>query len=1198
MFAKIAAFELRYQLRQPVFWVTFAVFFLLTFGSMTVDQIQIGSGGNVHKNSPFSIAQIHFIWSLFYMFATTAFVANVVVRDDETGYGPIIRSTRVSKFAYLDGRFTGAFIAVSLAFLSVPLAIWLGSLTSLLGWVDPETLGPNKLEYYAWAMGVMALPNIFLTASLFFVLATTTRSMMATYLGVVGFLVAYFTVNALTNKPEFEQMMALWDPLGAGAFGYVTEYWTAFERNGKVPALAGYILYNRLIWIGIGLAALTGAYALFRFQDPGVKARKAEKNREIEPAAEVAIAPPPSHAGPLPKPATGGGAAWAQLAARTRFEMRQVFLSPAFLVLMALGLFNSFGGLWFSNQLYGGESYPVTTQAIPTLLGAFSLIPMLIAIYYAGELVWRERDRRTHEIIDATALPDWAFVIPKTLAITLVLISTLIVSVVASVLIQAAKGYFGFELDKYLLWYVLPYALDWALLAALAVFLQTISPHKFIGWGLMGLYLILTIVASQTGWDHNLYIYGGATGVPLSDMNGAGDYLGYSLWFRAYWTAFALILLVLAHVLWRRGTETRLMPRLKRAPRRLAGPAGVLAGVALVAFVGLGGYIFYNTNVLNEYRNRQNGERWQADYEKTLLRYEKLPRPLVRDVKLAVDLDPHAPHMTTRGSYVLENATGAPLSEVHLRFDRDVKVTSLALPGATLAREFPRFNYRIYKLATPMAPGEKRTLTFSTEIGQRGFRNSGNTTRLVGNGTFVNNSEFAPTIGMDRSGVLQDRAIRRKYGLPPELRPPKLEDESARKDPYFPVDWVTSDITITTVADQTPIAPGYKVSDVTKDGRRTARFVTEAPILHFFSIQSADYLEKHKAHKGVDLVVYYDKHHPWNVDRMLNALAVGLDYYQANFSPYQFRQARIIEFPGYETFAQAFAGTMPYSERIGFVAKFDDPEKIDYVTYVTAHELGHQWWAHQVIGSNQQGATVLSETQAQYSALMVMEKIYGPDQIRKFLKFELDRYLRSRGGEVIEELPLARVENQGYIHYQKGGLVMYLLRDMVGEEAVNRALRRVLAQYAFKGAPYPRSTDLVNALRAEVGPEHQQLITDLFEKITLYDLKATDPKVTRRPDGRFDVVMTVEAKKLYADGKGKETEAALLEPFDIGLFTAEPGRKTFDAKNVVFFEKRPIRSGRQELRFVVDRAPTYVGVDPYNKRIDRNSDDNVIKVGG
>jgi aminopeptidase N len=248
-----------------------------------------------------------------------------------------------------------------------------------------------------------------------------------------------------------------------------------------------------------------------------------------------------------------------------------------------------------------------------------------------------------------------------------------------------------------------------------------------------------------------------------------------------------------------------------------------------------------------------------------------------------------------------------------------------------------------------------------------------------------------------------------------------------------------------------------------------------------------------------------------------------------------------------------------------------------------------------VIGADMQGATALSETLAQYSALMVMEKTYGQPAIRRFLKRELDTYLRARGGEVIEELPLLRVENQPYIHYNKGSLVMYLLRDRLGEARVNAALRRLLAQYAFRGAPYPRSQDLVDALRAEAGPEHQQLITDLFEKITLYDLKTKTAVAKKRPDGRYDLTLTIEAKKMYADGKGKETEAPLAETIEVGAFAAEPGKKGFDASKVQAVERRTIRSGAQTVTLVTAAPPRFVGVDPYNMLIDRNGDDNLTR---
>ena len=1189
MFAKIASFEFRYQLRQPAFWVIAIVFGLLAFAAIASPNVQIGSGGNVVKNAPFSLTINHIIFNVYFMLATTAIVANVVARDTQTGFGPMILSTRITKGAYLYGRFFGAFGAVALCYLSIAIGTLLGT---FMPWVDPETLGPLRLGDYAYAYGVFGLTGLFLTSSLFFMLATITRSMMATYIGVVAVLIAYLASSGvLGSRPEFETAMAWAEPFGAGAYGLVTKYWTATERNTLNAPLEGVLLWNRLIWTGVGAAFLAAAYLLYRPSPRGAKLKKQERLKALVETNVVA-----TPVGALPRPTYGFASGATQLWSRAVFETVLVFKSPAYVVLILLAMAFAVAVLFFTGEIYGAPILLATRVVIDALTGTFGLISMVIAIYYAGELVWRDRDRKVHEIVDASSTPDWTFLIPKTLALGLVLISTLLIGVLAGVVTQTIKGHTDYELDKYLLWYVFPQSLGFLQLAVLAIFVQALSPNKFVGWAIMVVYMISTIVLSNLGFDHPLYQYSQGVGMPLSDMNERGDFAVFAAWFDAYWSAFAIVLMVLAYGLWRRGTEQRLWPRLKRLPHRLAGPAGLIGGAALATFVGVGVFIYINTNVWNEYRTRDAVEAEQAAMEKALLRYEITPQPSVADVRLVMDLRPHQPKLTTRGSYVLVNNTGAPLPEVHLRWQDDLDMIDLTVEGASVAREWEDFEYRIYRFATPMQPGERRNVTFETVLEQRGFRAGGNTTRLVDNGSFVNNFEFAPMVGMDRQGLLTDRAKRRKAGLPAELRPAKLEDESARGRNYIGADWVTADITVSTEADQTVVAPGQMVSDVVSGDRRTSRFVTESPVLNFFSVQSARYERTARMHNGVEMVVFHDPAHDRNVPRMLDGLSASLDYFQANFSPYQFRQARIVEFP-YGSFAQSYPNTFAWAEGLGFIADLSDPTKIDYVTYVGAHEFGHQWWAHQIVGSNQQGATVLSETLAQYSALMVMEKMYGKDQIRRFLKQELDRYLRSRGTERLEELPLMRVENQQYIHYQKGGLVMYLLRDQIGEEAVNRALRRVLAQYAFQSAPYPRSLDLIAALRAEAPADKQALITDLFEKITLYDVKTTGVTATRRADGRWDVAVTVDARKLYADGEGVETAAPLNETFDVGIFTAEPGKGAFDENDVVLLERRPIRSGVQTLRFITTREPKFAGVDPYNKWIDRNSDDNVRTVG-
>jgi len=1210
MLAKIAAFELRYQLRAPVFFIGFALFFLLAFGSVTIDEIRIGGRGNVNVNSPYAILQTLLVMSVFAIFVVTAFVANVVIRDDETGFAPILRATRVTKFDYLIGRFAGALVVAFIVLASVPLGMLVGS---CMPWVDSDKLGPFRPGDYLFALFVYGLPTMLVMSAGFFALATATRSLMWTYVGAVAFLTLFATSRFLLRDPAFDTFSALSDPFGVGAFGLATKYWTASDRNTQLPAIQGLILWNRVIWLAGGLLLLALAYSIFRFETAGATpaaaakaGRRAARKRGKAAALEASgsEAPPPLKA--LPRPRADGAARWAQFWALTRFDMRSVFLSPAFFVLLAIGVLNAFGAITGTVEVRGTEYFPVTRALVNVLNGAFTFIPMIIAIYYGGELVWSDRDRRMHEIVGATAAPDWTFMTPKILAIALVLTATFVAATLTAIVFQLAHGYTRVQVEAYVLWYVVPGVIASLLLAVLSVFVQTLVPHKFVGWAAMLVYIVATVTLNNIGFEHNLYNYGSEPSVPLSDMNGMGRFWIARAWFQAYWCAFAVMLVVLAQLMWRRGAETRLAARFRRALARLRGGAGLVFGAAAIVWIAIGGYIYWNTNVLNEYRTQIEDEKRLADMEKALLAYETIVTPRITDIKLDVELFPHDVRALTKGSYVIENKTAAPMTEVHVRWAHRTKMQALDIPGAKLAREYPEFDYRIYTFEPALQPGEKRTMTFATLLEERGFPNARPLTRIVGNGTFVNNQLVAPFLGISRDMLLQDRVKRRKYGLPPELRPPKLEDEKADANHYLrkDSDFVTAEIKVTTDADQVPVAPGYLVSDTTSNGRRTILTRTEAPIHNYFSMQSAYYaIAKDqwaaKDWKTVDLVVYYHPSHTLNVERMLKAMKVSLDTFSERFSPYQFLQARVLEFPAYATFAEAFAATIPYSEAIGFVQNHKESkndEKIDLVTYVTAHEIGHQWWAHQVIGAEKQGMTMLSESFAQYSALLVMEKLYGREQIRKFLKGELDQYLLNRGGEVIEELPLDRVENQQYIHYQKGSLVMYWLKEAVGEDVVDRALSKLIAQYAFKGAPYPSSTDFLRILRAEAGPQHDQLITDLFEKITLYDMKASDAKATKRPDGRYDVTFTFEGKKVYADGKGKETEAPLDEPFDIGAFTVEPGKKGYTNEAVIFTDRRPMKTGRQQVTFVVDRPPRLVGVDPFNKRIDRNSDDNLTRV--
>ena len=1197
MLGKVAGFEIRYQFRNPVFWVAFVIFFLFGFGLTGSENVRIGISSAAHKNAPFAIAVAMALMSLFYQFVITSFVANAIIRDDATGFAPIIRATPLGKSEFVLGRFLGGLGIALIGYLALPIGLALGS---VMPWVDPETVGPNDAARYLWHFLIIAVPNVIFSSAMLLALATSFRSMMATYIGLLIFLVGYtITTVILSGAPENLPTVAKFELLGIAALREVSRYWTTAEINSLLVPLSGNVLINRLFILALSAVMLAVTVWRFSFAERAPSKRRLRKMAKVKAKEEMAAAQTPLMiSGPV-NPVHNASAVRAQLSVRFKTELLQVVKSPGMIVILLLAVFNTSAGLVTSRDYYGTTSYPLTADVIQTVRDSFSLFWMIIAIFYGGELVWRERDRKLNEIIDSTPVSGWVILVPKMVAILAALLLVNLTGMLTGIGTQLFGGSTDFSLVKYIDWLVIPSTIDAFLIAVLAVFMQVVSPSKYIGWGLMLVWFVVAIFLSNLGYDNLLYHYAATPGQPLSDMNGAGGFWVGAAWARAYWVSFAALLIVIAHLIWPRGTGVSLFPRLAGMRQRLGPGSAGIGAAAIAVMIGSGLYIHHNIKTLNTYRTPEEVEKLSADYERKYLKYENLKQPAVTSLTADAQLYPRERRLDVTGRYMLRNNSGTPLRDVHVRKGSfDVNFKQLTIAGARLISDDKPLGYRIYRFDTALAPGATAQLSYASQIWYRGFRNGAPATNLALNGSFVNNFDFAPIIGMDRNLLLDVPAKRRKQGLPSELRTAKLEDMSATQRNYVHSDWVTTDIRVTTDSDQIPVAPGDRVSESAENGRRTARFVTSAPIMHFYSIQSAAYAIAKAEHNGVAFEVYHHPAHNRNVASMIKALGTSLDYFRANFGPYQFNHARILEFPGYRSFAQAFAGTIPYSENIGFVADVRDPEDIDYVTYVTAHELAHQYWAHQVIGADMQGGTMTSETLAQYSALMVMRKTYGPDKIRRFLKYELDRYLSGRKGESVEEMPLYRVENQPYVHYRKGALAMYLLQERIGEAAVNRALARFLTTWRFKGPPYLRSTDLIDEFRKEArSPEEQTLITDLFEKITIYDLKAKTASVSKQPNGQWQIKLMVEARKFYADGKGVEKETPLKEAIEIGLFTARPGLGSFAAKDVVILSRRMLRSGQQEIIVQSATKPSFAGVDPYNFYIDRNSDDNLIAVG-
>jgi hypothetical protein len=971
-------------------------------------------------------------------------------------------------------------------------------------------------------------------------------------------------------------------------FRSIARYWTVSEQNTLWLPLTGAVLWNRVVWSSVGVIALFAVYILFPMSAEALTARRGRKQRKT---GQESTAPPAPHFhNLLPEVARQFSFATGlqQFLSLSRIYFKNIFREIPFWAITVLMVVVAMADGHGAVDVGEVRVWPVTYLMLQAIEGLAPLLLYIVATMYAGELIWRERDTHFDQIHDALPFRGWIDTFAKFIALGAAEFFLLTLVLVCGVFSQILAGYYHFEFLQYFEELYLIIFSQVMMFALLAFFVQTIVSNKFIGHGIVIGVFLLGFILDAGGITDRLYMFGDVVPYTYSDMNGYGHFVRPIFWSSVYWLAWAFFLGVLACMLARRGVETGLRARLHGARQSLPVYA-VLLAILLFTAGGSGAWYFYNTHILNPFITDRDTRRVQADYEKLYKKYERAPIPKIVAVDTAVNIYPENRSFDATGTYTAVNETDKPIQDIYVTNGRkSIKAVTFDRPSTTTLADIEH-GFWIYHLATPLNPGETLQIHFQCGYENPGFRNANEQAEFAYNGTFFDRNYF-PSLGYDQGRELDNPVRRReeKLGALEEL-PDRGDAYGMNTDLLGPdSDFVTYHSVVSTSPSQIAISPGELKREWRQDGRRYFEYsLGSTKIQDFFSYISGDFVIKHDNWNGVKLEIYYSPSHTYDLDKMLGSAKAGLDYYTKNYGPYQFDQFRIIEFPRYRTFAQSFPNTVPYSEGIGFIGRLERPDDIDFTWFVTAHELAHQWWGHQLVGGFEKGSNMMSESLAEYSALRVMEHKYGDEHMRRFLKHELDGYLRGRAGEVRHEPPLVLVQNEPYVWYQKGSMAFYALSDAIGEDKLNTALKEFLDRWKMNGPPYPDTRGLVESLRKQTPPDLQYMITDMFETITLYDNKAVSAKVQPTADHKYKVTLVVDAKKMRANGEGAETEIPIHDLIEVGVFK---GKK--DSEEPLHTEKVWITQPHTTLEFVVNEPPTRAAIDPYSKLIDRNPEDN------
>ncbi|MEA2463121.1 MAG: type transport system permease protein, partial [Acidobacteriota bacterium] len=859
----------------------------------------------------------------------------------------------------------------------------------------------------------------------------------------------------------------------------------------------------------------------------------------------------------------------------------------------------------------GTPLVPTTARVLSEMTGGLSaelaaepsrwvIIPLLI-VFFAGELVWRERDAGLHELTDAMPVPGWVPFLGKFLGLGLLLAAFLAVQTMGGMLAQVMLDYHHFELALYLKVLFGLQLPEYLLFTALALAIHVVVNQKYVGHMVAILaYAFTAALAAMLGIEHNLLVYGAGPGWSYTEMRGFGGSVGPWLWFELYWAAWALLLAVVATLFWVRGKDAGLRVRTQLARRGLTGPMAWVAGVAAVLILTLGGFIFYNTNILNQYLSTSESDARRAEYERRYRRYETIPQPELTGTKLRVEIYPQRRAAQIRGSYALMNRAAVPIGSIHVAVPRSGAETRAVTFDRTakLALDDQEHGYRIYALERPLGPGQTLRLGFEVHAEPHGFGNGGIDRSVVANGSYFTNGRWFPSIGYQRSRELISASDRRTHGLEPRPLLASLYDEEGR-EVATRGGGIAFEAVMGTDQDQVAVAPGALRRTWTERGRRYFHYATSAPIGSEWAFFSARYAVREgtwqvaSTGQAVAIRILHHPEHTAHLDRVMRSVRDSLGYYSKEFGAYPYRHLTIVERGGAPgSGMHADPSLISHGEHFPSWIPKDEQRSFDMPYAVVAHEMGHQWTLPAALV---EGLPFLSEGLAWYSGMQVVKASRGEDQLRQLLSFMREPYPHRpiRRGE-----PLLRAMDP-YMSYRKGPFAMYALSEYVGEEQVNGALRRLIEKHEAPGAPRVTTLDLYRELQAVTPDSLRYLLHDLFEVNTFWQFETE--RVTAKPAaaGSWQVTLEVKARKVVYDEAGVETGMPMHELVEIGVF-ARPEEGHEELSSPLYVQKHRIRTGQQTITVTVPRKPLLAGIDPYHLLDweEGSDDDNIDGVVG
>jgi ABC-2 type transport system permease protein len=1056
MFGIQFLFEWRQWFRGKTFRMYAACFYLFAALSMAGAAGMFGQGSvgkEVVANAPYSLFNLSAFFTKLLLMVIPAIAGTTLLRERQYNIHALFFSYPVNKQMFLWAKLAAIFCL--LCFLA--FCILAGFITGMVVAKKYQVQFPIPWSTLVLILIAFMVPVLIAGIALVCFTVAFSKNMYHGFVIMICFAVFGQAIERLTSLPILQ---ILTDPIGQNLVAKSTLLLTETEKNKLSLIFPDVYLWNRLWWFIISGFFLDGTHRYYvnkRFFS--VDNAKSQIKREAVDKTKSTFK--------LPALRYDWIARIKLVKSIGTQEAKFIIIDPVFI------LFNIIGAVWLIIWLMSPHPQtqmlmvPVSGIALGYPLFFYSFLIQLLTFLYAGIVLNRSKQVGFGDLIATTPAPDWVFMVGKWLGLILMQMSILLFLTLLISGVQVFSGYavanpfhtsitlIAIHLSGFIIW------------ASLALFVQAFTTNTFTGLFVLILITLGLYQLADMGVESPLLRF---NAVPepdfyfrYSDMAGYGNALEPFLAYRSYWLLTGILLLLLAIPFAQREHTGNVKERFRLAATKIK----THWPKKIFVFVGLS--IVVTAYCISWFINPKSQTIRKADEARVLQAFKEkfapflnIKQPVITKLIATISIKPGA-SFEANGMYIVKNMHRISIDTlfIHSSFFDDTSFEWQGVSDKIISDELVKVvAVRLHKT---LLPGDSLEIKF--RVVHANNRDYGADKQVAENGIYLSSSIF-PRIGW-RDAV--------------------YPADSLQKDNHYQGNdehGLLTDITINTAADHRAFAPGYLVESQTTTHQNIYRYVTNNPVKFSFAILSGIYEQKRDSTGSKQLSIWHHPSHTYCLDNMMKGLKASIYYHEKWFSPLEYDTINIIEFARpYGSFATLAANCIPVSE-----SRFlQDTNQLyrtgtDLGFYVMAHEMSHHWWGNQVLPAHAHGATMLTESLAEYSTLKVYEKQYGRKRALAFLNIQKHRYLAGRAQSGQNEPTLiTAAEGDDYLVYGKGALAFYILADKWGEVNLNKLLRTYLQEHGAQKPPYPTAAQLLQAIYREVPSKLHGFIHDAFE---------------------------------------------------------------------------------------------------------------------